>query len=147
MKRLLQPLLSLALVAVCVSFALGLIRQSRRENMLSIPTYSWDAHPNAIVILQRSSSNCGCTPKISEMAMTGLSHGLDVLVMANADAGEAPALQKANLSKSISVVMPLSTAWKDRFFPQKQDLVMVRVRNGKVIKVVQNGVPPESFFR
>ncbi len=80
------------------------------------------------------------------MAMTGLSHGLDVLVMADKEGGEAPALQKANLSKSISVVMPLSPEWKQRFFPQKQDLVMVRVRNGKIVKVVQDGVPPESFF-
>ena len=115
--------------------------------MLAIDSYSWAAHPNAIVILQRSASTCGCTPKINEMAMTGLSHGLDVLVMANKEAGEAPALQKANLSKSISVVMPLASAWNQRFFPKQQDLVMVRVRNGKIIRVVQDGVPPESFFQ
>lgn len=112
-----------------------------------LASYSWAAHPNAVVILQRAKSNCGCTPTISDMAMTGLSHGLDVLVVANAEAGEAPSLQKANLSKSVSVVMPLTADWSDRFFPKQQDLVMVRVHDGKIVKVVQNGVPPESFFQ
>ena len=114
--------------------------------MPSLNGYSWADHPNAIVILQRAGSNCGCSPKISEMALTGLSHGLDVLVVSDKEAGEAPALKKANLSPSISVVMPLSLKLKQRFFSQKQEMVMVRVRNGKIAKVVQNGVPAESFF-
>ena len=145
-RYFLQPLLSVVLIAVCAACAFTIFRQQQGERVPRLDSYSWAAHPNAIVILQRAKSNCGCTPSLSEMALTGLSHGLDVLVMANAEAGEAPALRKANLSKSVSVVMPLATNWNDRFFAQKQDLVMVRVRNGKIVKVVQNGVPPESFF-
>ena len=146
-KRFLQPLLSVVLLAVCAACAFTIFRQQKGERVPRLDSYSWTAHPDAIVILQRSKSNCGCIPSLSDMALTGLSHGLDVLVMANAEAGEAPALRKANLSKSVSVVMPLAANWNDRFFSKQQDLVMVRVHNGKIVKVVQNGVPPESFFK
>lgn len=146
-RRFFQPLFSLALVSLCATLGFSLFQQQQRENMPTLVGYSWVEHPNAIAILQRASSNCGCTPKINEMALTGLSHGLDVLVIGDKEAGEAPALQKANLSKNISVVMPLDSEWKQRFFPQKQDLVMVRVRKGKIISVVQDAVPPESFFK
>ena len=146
-RRFLQPLFSVALISVYVVCAFTIFRQQQGERVPQLDSYSWAAHPNAIVILQRAKSTCGCTPTLNDMAITGLSHGLDVLVMANAEAGEAPALKKANFSKSVSVVMPLATNWDDRFFAQKQDLVMVRVHNGKIVKVVQNGVPPESFFK
>ena len=146
-KNYLQPLLSAVLIAVCAICAFTIMRQQQGEEVPQLNSYSWAAHPNAIVILQRAKSNCGCTASLSDMALTGLSHGLDVLVIANAEAGEAPELRRANLSKSVSVVMPLAPNWSDRFFAQKQDLVMVRVHNGKIVKVVQNGVPPESFFQ
>ena len=142
-----QPLLSVGLISVCAVCAFTILRQQQGERVPQLDSYSWAAHPNAVVILQRAKSSCGCTPSLNDMALTGLSHGLDVLVMANAEAGEAPALRKADFSKSVSVVMPLAANWNDRFFAQKQDLVMVRVRNGKIVKVVQNGVPPESFFK
>lgn len=79
--------------------------------------------------------------------MTALSHGRDVLVMANREAGEAGALRKADFSETISVITPLDMALDKKFFRDGQDMVMFRVRKGTIVRAVQNGVPPESFFQ
>lgn len=141
-----SPLFSACLVCACAALLLAMRGQQSREIAPNVAGYNWKQHPNTLLIIQRAASSCGCTPKLSELALTGLSHDLDVLVVANPQAGEGEALKRAALSPRVSIVMPIPPELLKRFCPQQQELVMVRVRDGRITRTAQDGLPSESFF-
>ncbi len=140
-----SPVAAVALLGVSVALALGWSKANARQTPPVIAGFAWAQHPNALLVTLPE-DDCGCA-KITDVVRQGLYYQQDVVVLSSQPQEPLEALRREGVSfKHLFIVTNASPAIISRFSSHKK-IGAIRIRDGRIVRQSEGGVPGDSFWK
>ncbi|HEY0073556.1 MAG TPA: hypothetical protein VGB77_05590 [Abditibacteriaceae bacterium] len=142
--RLLEsPKLMIPLMALLIVCAMSYIKADTRLKPPDITGHTWSQDS---MLISYPVDDCGCAP-VGDVVRMGLNHHLNVVILSPESQSELDILKSEGLPQErLRIVTNIDQSIMGRFSPNKK-IGMALIRDGRVVRQSEGGIPSESFFK
>lgn len=110
----------------------------------SISGWRWEQHPNSLLIYYPH-TDCGCGPGLLPVLAEARNSRLDTLVITDVQGSDLVPVNKAVSDEDANLAY--ANAEKLRSLSSSTNAVLVRIRNGRILRRAAGTSVPITFFR
>lgn len=148
MRMFESPLLLVFLLLTAGGLAVAYRNVDAESAAPAIPGYDWSQHANVLLLTEPSDACNSCGLSLSDWALAGIAHKLDVVVVTQRPVAESRELLLLKKQLSPSRFFTATTSSPqifERFSPHDKTGAAL-IRNGRIVHQAEGAMPDESFW-